>query len=76
METNILELIVSDLNYNIIRIDKTLSILHVIRQFAENSENSSLIIDSLQGVSFLMLDALSELESLRDSAQIELQGDE
>lgn len=70
------ETIVSELNYNLTRIDKTLSTIHVVKQFAENElAKPSLIPDAIHGIAFLLLDTMCELESLRDNINFYLGDD-
>lgn len=68
-----LEKVVLELNHNLIRIDKTLSTIQVVRQFAHiDCDDSSSVPDAIHGIQFLILDTMSELENLRDNIEFDL----
>lgn len=69
-------LIDTRINWALSRVDATLSATHVLKNFMQdNPDELELARDGLQGLIFLMLDTLTELETLRDDARELLQGD-
>lgn len=59
---------VSELNYNLNRVDATLGALHILKKFIkDNPTEHALAWDGVHGVTFLVLETLTELEDLRDN---------